>query len=132
VEGANLLMPTLSVHDGKGQANARQPTPVIVSAIARELAGFVWSIACFTSDPPAKTSATTTTSDEVCPTKSAGVSRPLPRAPSPAAEGHGVPGANCRAHCIALRNGGQTMPRGREDEGEHSSFAHEAVGSCIG
>src|SRR6202521_3704656 len=46
-----------------------KPTPVIVTAIARELAGFVWSIACVTSDPPAKTSAATT-SDEVCPTKS--------------------------------------------------------------
>ena len=40
-----------------------KPTPVIVTAIARELAGFVWSIACITSDPPAKTSATATTSD---------------------------------------------------------------------
>ena len=30
-----------------------KPTPVIVTAIARELAGFVWSIACITSDPPA-------------------------------------------------------------------------------
>src|ERR1700719_218025 len=29
---------------------------VVVTAIARELAGFVWSIACITSDPPAKTS----------------------------------------------------------------------------
>jgi transposase len=49
-----------------------KPTPVIVTAIARELAGFVWSIACVTSDPPAKTSAATTTSDEVCPTESTG------------------------------------------------------------
>jgi transposase len=29
-----------------------KPKPVIVTAIARELAGFVWSIACITSDPP--------------------------------------------------------------------------------
>jgi transposase len=43
-----------------------KPKPVVVTAIARELAGFVWSIACITSDPPAAT----TTSDEVCPTKS--------------------------------------------------------------
>ena len=54
-----------------------KPTPVIVTAIARELAGFVWSIACITSDPPAKTSAATTTSDKVCPTKSASRSRGL-------------------------------------------------------
>jgi transposase len=58
-----------------------KPTPVIVTAIARELAGFVWSIACITSDPPAKTSAITTTSDEVSPTKSTGQSRSLRRQP---------------------------------------------------
>src|SRR3954451_20088520 len=45
-------------------------TQVIVTAIARELAGFVWSIACITSDPPAKASAITTTTDEVSPTTS--------------------------------------------------------------
>jgi transposase len=44
-----------------------KPTQVIVTAIARELAGFVWSIACITSDPPAKTSvASTTSNDAVC------------------------------------------------------------------
>jgi hypothetical protein len=58
-----------------------KPTPVIVTAIARELAGFVWSIACITSDPPAKTSVATTTSDKVCPTKSASRSRVLRRQP---------------------------------------------------
>jgi transposase len=55
-----------------------KPTPVIVTAIARELAGFVWSIACITSDPPAKASAATTTSDQVCPTDR---SRALSRQP---------------------------------------------------
>jgi transposase len=54
---------------------------VVVTAIARELAGFVWSIACITSDPPAKTSAITTASDEVSPTKSTGQSRALRRQP---------------------------------------------------
>ncbi len=58
-----------------------KPTPVIVTAIARGLAGFVWSIACITSDPPAKTSAVTTTADEVCPTRSTGHCRALPRQP---------------------------------------------------
>ena len=29
-----------------------KPKQVVVTAIARELAGFVWSIACITSDPP--------------------------------------------------------------------------------
>jgi transposase len=58
-----------------------KPTPVIVTAIARELAGFVWSIACITSDPPAKTSAITTTTDEVSPTKSTGPFRSPPRPP---------------------------------------------------
>jgi hypothetical protein len=56
-------------------------TPVIVTAIARELAGFVWSIACITSDPPAKISAITTTSDEVSATKSPSQSRSLRRQP---------------------------------------------------
>jgi hypothetical protein len=32
-----------------------KPRQVVVTAIARELAGFVWAIACITSDPPAKT-----------------------------------------------------------------------------
>jgi transposase len=54
---------------------------VVVTAIARELAGFVWSIACITSDPAAKTSAITTASDEVSPTKSTGQSRALRRQP---------------------------------------------------
>jgi transposase len=58
-----------------------KPTPVIVTAIARELAGFVWSIACITSDPPANTSATATTSDRVSPTQSADRCRALPRQP---------------------------------------------------
>jgi transposase len=47
-----------------------KPTPVIVTAIARELAGFVWSVACITSDPPAKTSAAAITSDRASPTQS--------------------------------------------------------------
>ena len=58
-----------------------KPTQVIVTAIARELAGFVWSVACITSDPPAKTSAITTTTDEVSPTKSTGPFRSPPRPP---------------------------------------------------
>ena len=33
-----------------------KPRQVVVTAIARELAGFVWAIACITSDPPANTS----------------------------------------------------------------------------
>jgi hypothetical protein len=44
-----------------------KPTLVIITAIAGELAGFVWSVACIASDPLAKTSAITTTSDEVSP-----------------------------------------------------------------
>ena len=58
-----------------------KPTQVIVTAIARELAGFVWSIACITSDPPATTSAATTASDKVCPTRSTGRCRALPPQP---------------------------------------------------
>jgi hypothetical protein len=43
---------------------------VVVTAIARELAGFVWSIACITTDPPTKNSAVTTPSEKICPTGS--------------------------------------------------------------
>jgi transposase len=42
---------------------------VVVTAIARELAGFVWAIACMTSDPPVKTSAVTPATEEVGPTE---------------------------------------------------------------
>jgi transposase len=42
-----------------------KPRQVVVTAIARELAGFVWAIACITSDPPAKTSAVAPASEEV-------------------------------------------------------------------
>ena len=56
-------------------------TPVVVTAIARELAGFVWSIACITSDPLVKTPAITSASDKVSPTKSIGQSRALRRQP---------------------------------------------------
>ncbi len=38
---------------------------IVVTAIARELAGFVWAIACITSDPPAKTSAAAPVSAEI-------------------------------------------------------------------
>jgi transposase len=40
---------------------------VVVTAIARELAGFVWAMACITSDPPYKTSVKTGVPQEVCP-----------------------------------------------------------------
>jgi transposase len=40
---------------------------VVVTAIARELAGFVWSIACITTDPPTKSTTVTAASDEVRP-----------------------------------------------------------------
>ena len=48
---------------------------VVVTAIARELAGFVWAIACMTSDPPLKTAAATTALDEVRLTESPGRTR---------------------------------------------------------
>jgi len=38
---------------------------VVVTAIARELAGFIWSIACITSDPPATDNAVTVSHDRV-------------------------------------------------------------------
>jgi transposase len=48
---------------------------VVVTAIARELAGFVWAIACMTSDPPLKTAAATTALDAVRLTESPGRTR---------------------------------------------------------
>jgi hypothetical protein len=71
---------------------------VVVTAIVRELAGFVWSIACITSDPPAKTSAITTASDEVSPTKSTGQSRAPRRQPLKTTTAPGTPGTNPCAH----------------------------------
>jgi hypothetical protein len=45
-----------------------KPRQVVVTAIARELAGFVWAIACITSDPPAKTSAVAPASEAAAST----------------------------------------------------------------
>src|ERR1700719_37920 len=45
---------------------------VVVTAIARELAGFVWAIACVTSDPAARTSATADTDNRAIPGRMAG------------------------------------------------------------
>ncbi|MBV8091106.1 MAG: IS110 family transposase, partial [Alphaproteobacteria bacterium] len=104
-----------------------KPTPVIVTAIARELAGFVWSIACITSDPPAKTSAGTTTSDKVCPTKSASRSRVPRRQPLKAM---GCPEPTCAP--VELRHVTENRPCPVGRKGEHSGFAHATVGSCIG
>lgn len=44
-----------------------KPTQVIVTAIARELAGFVWAIACITSDPPAVATGTEDAGDRAIP-----------------------------------------------------------------
>ena len=52
---------------------------VVVTAIARELAGFVWSIACITTDPPTKNSAVTTPSEKICPTGSTTTYSSVPR-----------------------------------------------------
>jgi hypothetical protein len=42
-----------------------KPRQVVVTAIARELAGFIWSIACVTSDSPATDNAVTVSHDRV-------------------------------------------------------------------
>jgi transposase len=57
-----------------------KPKQVAATAIARELAGFVWAIACTMPDPPATSSTTTTVSEDVCPT-GAHRSRKLRRQP---------------------------------------------------
>jgi transposase len=61
---------------------------VVVTAIARELAGFVWAIACITSDPPTKCSAVTTAPEEGLLDWA---HRPHPRATPPAAERRAAP-----------------------------------------
>jgi hypothetical protein len=53
------------------------------AAIARELAGFVWSIARVTSDPPMKTSAITTPSGQICGIMWQAPPRPCSRRDSP-------------------------------------------------
>ena len=52
-----------------------KPKQVVVTAIARELAGFVWAIACITSDLPVKTATTTAEPEGVCAGGSTGRSR---------------------------------------------------------
>jgi hypothetical protein len=51
------------------------------------LAGFVWSIACITSDPPAKASAI----DNVGRGLASQVNQPIPVAALPAVEDHDAP-----------------------------------------
>jgi hypothetical protein len=40
---------------------------IVSTAIARELAGFVWSIACITTGRPAKSVSATMVPEDVCP-----------------------------------------------------------------
>jgi hypothetical protein len=55
---------------------------VVVTAIARELGGFVWSIARITSNLPVTRSTVTTTSKEVCPSHVGGPVPPENRQPN--------------------------------------------------
>ena len=64
---------------------------VVVTAIARELAGFVWSIACITTDPPAKNVTITMVLEEVGPPVSTGRSRAPHRQPRKAVGVGGTP-----------------------------------------
>jgi len=59
---------------------------VVVTAIARELAGFVWSIACITTDPPREKRHSY---DGIRRGLSTGVHRPLSHAAAPATESRG-------------------------------------------
>jgi len=70
---------------------------VVVTAIARELAGFVWAIACITSDPPNKIPMKTVVSERVLPGGSTGRSRALRRQP--------LKGATCRAQATCGQSG---------------------------
>ena len=55
--------------------------PVVVTAIARELAGFVWAIACITSDPPGCALAAPVVPDEVAVSEAPARSRAPRRRP---------------------------------------------------
>jgi transposase len=69
---------------------------VVVTAIARELAGFVWSIACITTDPPARSAAATMASEEICPLVSIDRSRARPQAAESRRRRAGTPEQPCR------------------------------------
>ncbi len=68
--------------------------PVIVTAIARELAGFVWRIACITSDSPATGAALAASAPQAChdgsmaPDRARQARPPLKGAPRRAQSGH--------------------------------------------
>jgi transposase len=66
-----------------------KPRQVVVTAIARELAGFIWSIACITTDPPAKSVPATIAPEEIVRRSS------IARARRPSAAG--TPGQPCRS-----------------------------------
>jgi hypothetical protein len=76
-----------------------KPKQVVVTAIARELAGFVWAIACLTSDPPGCALAA-----PVMPEERA-ASEPLARAAPPGAERRGA-----RQRSTAGRGRARTKP----------------------
>jgi transposase len=63
---------------------AGKPKPVVVTAIARELAGFVWAIACITADPPGRPLAAPLRPEEGT------ASEPGPHAAPPDAERRGA------------------------------------------
>src|SRR6202453_1849931 len=93
-----------------------KPKPVVVTAIARELAGFVWFIACITSEPPAKSSAATTTSNEVY--------APTSAAPT---ELRYVTGVKPAAQSPTTRNPKSTTPKSRARQSAAAS-AGESTG----
>ena len=64
---------------------------VVVTAIARELAGFVWSIACIMTDPPAKNVTIAMALEKVGPPVSTGRSRAPHRQPRKAVGVGGTP-----------------------------------------
>lgn len=58
-----------------------KPKQLIVTAIARELAGFVWSIACITADPPTTRAAMPTPASSTDPDRRTAQARPPRRQP---------------------------------------------------
>jgi transposase len=100
---------------------------VVVTAIARELAGFVWAIACITSDPPTTATATAGTGDRANPELAGDITEHVaPTCPSVAS--CSPPSSTLRAGsagglrpCLTAAARGAARTSGRDEETAHFS-----------
>jgi hypothetical protein len=104
-----------------------KPKPVVVTAIARELAGFVWSIACITSDPPAKSAAATTSNEVYAPTSTGRPRTASQRETAAPTELRYVTGVKPATQSPTTRNPKSTTPKSRARQSAAAS-AGESTG----